>query len=168
MSNERIKWVDLAKGVAIILVILGHGSWNTTVDIFIYSFHMPLLFILSGVTFKEKSGWISVKRDVCRLIIPYAVINIVMFFGTGGGFFSFIHSLIWGNSNDGIILGYEFTGVTLTWFCIALFWGRFFYRICIKINDKYRMLFILVLSITGMYISKVVTLPQYLDGVPVV
>jgi fucose 4-O-acetylase-like acetyltransferase len=57
----RVDWVDYAKGFGILLVVIGHtlrgltGASNTIysrewmhVDTWIYSFHMPLFFFLSG------------------------------------------------------------------------------------------------------------------------
>lgn len=61
----RIAWVDYAKGIGIILVVVGHvlrGLQKTPVhvpgwefaDTWIYAFHMPLFFYLSGL-FAEHS-----------------------------------------------------------------------------------------------------------------
>jgi fucose 4-O-acetylase-like acetyltransferase len=58
MENKRLEFVDALKGFAIFLVIWGHvimqlgGYPNFTYSI-IYSFHMPLFFILSGFFFKS-------------------------------------------------------------------------------------------------------------------
>ncbi|WP_435009253.1 acyltransferase family protein [Tundrisphaera lichenicola] len=62
MKTKRIAWVDYAKGVGITLVVLGHtlrglqssriiadGPAFRSVDSWIYSFHMPLFFLLSGL-----------------------------------------------------------------------------------------------------------------------
>ena len=55
MSKERIEYVDQLKGLAILFVVIGHVYNFRTVDpqtnwVFklIYSFHLPLFFILSG------------------------------------------------------------------------------------------------------------------------
>ncbi len=65
-GKERNIWIDIAKGIGIILVVYGHvlrGLDNAqlpinkeffiTSDLFIYSFHMPLFFVLSGLLFKK-------------------------------------------------------------------------------------------------------------------
>ena len=49
MSNEREKWIDNAKGISILLVIIGHvsgdlsGIWNFD---FVYGIHLTMFFIL--------------------------------------------------------------------------------------------------------------------------
>ncbi|MBQ8345321.1 MAG: acyltransferase family protein, partial [Clostridia bacterium] len=55
-ENGRISWIDIAKGIAILLVLLGHTICPTWMSVYIYSFHMPLLFVLSGYTLKLKEG----------------------------------------------------------------------------------------------------------------
>lgn len=49
--NIHFDYIDLAKGVGIILVILGHGMFpcHFAID----AFHMPLFFVLAGITFKQ-------------------------------------------------------------------------------------------------------------------
>ncbi len=50
-SGERVEWIDVAKGVGIILVVIGHSSMKSIADE-IYYFHMPLFFMLAGTVFK--------------------------------------------------------------------------------------------------------------------
>ena len=84
-------WVDAAKGLGIIFVVLGHAIADTTpnVPIFgkifqiIYSFHMPLFFFLSGFCgikalqkrqLYEKEVYILERFK--RLMIPYFFVGI--------------------------------------------------------------------------------------------
>lgn len=46
---KRFDWVDIAKGIAILLMILGHSSLPNMIQNWIYSFHMPFFFFISGV-----------------------------------------------------------------------------------------------------------------------
>lgn len=61
-QQHRIEWIDYAKGIGIFLVVLGHvlrglvDSVGTgyqpelrAIDQWIYAFHMPLFFLLSGL-----------------------------------------------------------------------------------------------------------------------
>ena len=72
---KRKKWIDNAKGIAMLLVILGHttsqltGHWNFH---FVYGIHLVVFFILSGYTLKKKTinrGFMNAK--FARLMTPY-------------------------------------------------------------------------------------------------
>ncbi|PKU93546.1 Acyltransferase [Bifidobacterium thermophilum] len=59
--KKRIEWIDIAKGIGITLVSFGHlrngdgqSVWLPALDSLIaaiYLFHMPLFFLLGGITF---------------------------------------------------------------------------------------------------------------------
>ena len=74
--NNRIDFVDNARGIAMLLVILGHCqlSSDCTIEKLIYSFHMPLFFFLSGMfaTSSNRVGnvWEGVKKKAKRILIP--------------------------------------------------------------------------------------------------
>jgi fucose 4-O-acetylase-like acetyltransferase len=51
-KDKRIEWVDTAKGIGILLVILGHTILLPFISVPIYAFHMPLFFLLSGLFIK--------------------------------------------------------------------------------------------------------------------
>ena len=46
-STKRIAWIDMAKAIAILLMVIGHEA-SGNIYTWIFSFHMPLFFILSG------------------------------------------------------------------------------------------------------------------------
>lgn len=60
-DKTRLEYLDAAKGLGILLVILGHiYAWNPNINrkilvTWIYSFHMPLFFIVSGMLIKYKN-----------------------------------------------------------------------------------------------------------------
>lgn len=49
----RDNTIDITKGIAIILMVIGHSCCPQHLHHFIYMFHMPLFFIVSGYFFKE-------------------------------------------------------------------------------------------------------------------
>lgn len=78
-ARKRIEYVDVAKGIAILCVVAGHtfaaydpGSLQNK---FIYSFHMPLFFILSGFFYKPQEFKKAFWKKVKSLLVPYFVIN---------------------------------------------------------------------------------------------
>lgn len=81
MESERctrVEWIDFAKCIAILLVIIGHIlSWShpqyKAVYIAIYSMHMPFFFMLSGLTFsvkKEETVSKFIKRKAKTIFPP--------------------------------------------------------------------------------------------------
>lgn len=71
----RQKWIDNAKGIAMLCVIVGHVSgglekpWSFQ---FVYGFHLVMFFLLSGYTFKKKNLDIEyVNHKFSRLMVPY-------------------------------------------------------------------------------------------------
>ena len=69
INPNRIAWVDVAKGIAILLVIIGHTvNFGSATRNFIFSFHMPLFFILSGYTFKLAGDFPVFFQGVKKLI----------------------------------------------------------------------------------------------------
>ena len=75
--------LDITKGIGIILVIVGHfavlphWAWQ-----FIFSFHIPLFFIVAGYLYKQKRTKESLYKDFNRLMVPYFLTcaAIVLFF----------------------------------------------------------------------------------------
>lgn len=80
IQKKRIEWVDIAKGIAIVLVCLGHRNVPGWLTKWIYSFHMPAFFFLAGYTTRYSSykGWVDfLKRKTRGLIIPYLSLGLV-------------------------------------------------------------------------------------------
>ena len=46
--KKRLDYVDYARGVGVILMLIGHLGFGDGVYKVIYSFHMPLFFLISG------------------------------------------------------------------------------------------------------------------------
>ena len=77
-TSNRQQWVDTAKGVCILLVILYHiiehfkpNTQLTQFDSFLYSIRMPLYYTIAGlfVVVHNIKGFLQKKLN--RLIIPY-------------------------------------------------------------------------------------------------
>lgn len=83
-TGGRLEWIDVLKFIAMLLVVIGHASKGGTPDTYryyIYSFHMPLFFIISGMTFylqcqKREFTFISlVKNKAKGLVWPYFALS---------------------------------------------------------------------------------------------
>lgn len=76
-NRNRLGWVDNAKAIGIILIVFGHTiGFGDFAHNFIYSFHIPLFFFLSGylvkVQYLDESFFKHLKRNITGIIVPYA------------------------------------------------------------------------------------------------
>lgn len=76
-NKKRIDWIDQIKGFGIILVVYGHNF--PVVENYIYSFHMPLFFILAGIFHPKRSHFDVIKRRVRQILVPYFLWSFILF-----------------------------------------------------------------------------------------
>lgn len=76
-KQERIEWIDIAKGIGMLMVIMGHTFQLSLVKP-LYAFHMPLFFFLSGMLIRpERRGgaFYEFARKKCRqLLRPWIIV----------------------------------------------------------------------------------------------
>lgn len=135
MVQERLPYVDIAKGIAIWLMIVGHQHISEQAHTYISSFHMPLFFFISGMFFrKNKSFFQNLESAIRGLVIPY------LFFSTIGLaicwispyvhpelYFNMTWMNIFSSAFNGIFIGTtqvtptSFLPIAPLWFLLALF-----------------------------------------------
>lgn len=71
MLSSRIKWIDIAKAISIILIVFGHTMKGGMVRQIIYSFHVVSFIFLSGMTIKHEVPLTQIKKDFCKIMLPY-------------------------------------------------------------------------------------------------
>lgn len=78
--SHRIPWVDYGKGLAIILVFWGHTVCPQPIRDFLYAFHMPLFYFLSGYVYNI-AHYASLRMLLWRkfrtLLVPGVILGIV-------------------------------------------------------------------------------------------
>lgn len=87
-GNKRLNYIDAAKGIGILLVVLGHHIQGKPELIhWIYSFHMPLFFILTGylehrnqADHRQSADLRSyIRKKAAALLWPYYTFSAVNF-----------------------------------------------------------------------------------------
>lgn len=84
--KERIDYLDIAKAICIVLVVVGHfnpvpapDGWSTVVKV-IYSFHMPLFMFVSGLlsakTYSPQPYGCFIWKKFRHLMIPYLLTSL--------------------------------------------------------------------------------------------
>jgi fucose 4-O-acetylase-like acetyltransferase len=79
--DSRVVTIDVARGIGILLVVLGHNAVfrESSHGLYeaIYLFHMPLFFFLSGVTFRWSSPGEALKKRARALLVPYFMMGAI-------------------------------------------------------------------------------------------
>lgn len=84
--QKRVPYVDIAKGIGIILVVMGHNDFSLISPYahkLIYSFHMPMFFFMSGMFFKADMPFLKfLKNRFHRVLKPFLAILLLIFFAS--------------------------------------------------------------------------------------
>lgn len=144
MGSKRLDWIDIAKGIAIILVIVGHTVPNPSpLRHAIFSFHMPVFFILAGYTFRPKPWRELLSDSVSRLLVPYVVLALAwqvptfLMSGvplTSGTLVAGLKTLVFASGVD--VPGLGVTAVGMAWFLAALFTSRLLFNVLVRRFDR--------------------------------
>lgn len=167
-NPDRLKYWDIAKGITILLVVLGHAeNVNPFIRVAIFSYHMPFFFIANAYFIKNYNMLECIKKSSKSLLVPYAVTCI-------------LSAMLCVSQNNGGLPGYQvfilriadmfagmskisvkftqFQSVWLVWFVICLFAARIIYIFLMKfLKDKnifISLVVMLILSYAGMVTGK--------------
>lgn len=79
--RQRLEFIDIAKGIGIILVVIGHSIGWLVPYHWIYSFHMPFFFFISGFLFtiQGKNFLTFTKKRIRSLLLPAMFCTILLY-----------------------------------------------------------------------------------------
>jgi len=133
--KNREEWIDVLKGFGALFVLLGHVvSYTSNVKIYLYSFHIPLFFFVSGYLFKKNKNILGYTFDKFkRFIIPYFIFSFLSMF---------VFTIINGNSmgkreiikNFFFLYGRNPWNSSL-WFLVIIFFTLIIMNILFNVDD---------------------------------
>ena len=136
--RERLSGLDAARGVAIVLVVLGHvvarempagNEWYARLKDTIYLFHMPLFMVLTGITFALSlprfAAWDELARfslrRLERLFVPYVVFGLAIIGGKiVASRFLVVDNLPGASAAWALLVEPTASGATFLWFIYVL------------------------------------------------
>lgn len=134
-KKQRIEFIDLAKGVCILLVVLSH----THVDVpFLLYIRMPLYFLLSGLFFKLYDGFVDFSiRKTNKILIPFLFFYLISF-----GIYLLIRHFLPDIKINTVVDEFYFTDPLFSrlcfnnplWFLISLFTVNIIFYISLSCN----------------------------------
>ena len=158
--RNRINWLDTSKGIAILLMIVGHTSIPPVISNFIWAFHMPLFFIASGWTTNWQKTHFKVftKRKARALIVPFVIYSvIVLIIQISQGWNGFMYWV----SNGWIAYA--------LWFIPVLFLASICTYLVYSVKSKYfHLVCALIFALLGVVLgSYEIQLPWTLSSLPI-
>lgn len=178
-KEKRLVYLDIARGICILFVVFGHALIPTVrennelikgIYTYIYFFHMPVFFIVSGIIFENNlNKYTDNKKFLTKkfklLIIPYIVFSCVSYIGINicfriNGFSNILKSAGYNATNlKDIIIGILFYNNHIDkhlWFVYMLFMA-----FVINIFTKKSKTISLVISIAIFTINHIFKINQY-------
>ena len=163
IQEDRDETFDVLKGIAIILMIVGHCGLSPFRS-FIYSFHMPLFFFVAGYFLKKRPLRKEISLSTKRLIIPYIFAAFWLCIVTICIDPSRLQSI-----TTACLLGFRAqyvpnwinAHVGLLWFILALFWARLITVTLIQRikSDIWLGIVFFSLALIGMFLNNYVFVP---------
>lgn len=163
--HQRLKWVDIAKGMGIIFVVIGHSESSTVIPHYLFWFHMPLFFIISGFLYNayyssNLLNW-SIKISK-RFIIPYISYGLLI---------SFLVLIIHRDPMDflkqliKLIYGGEMLSGSFAtfWFITCLLFTQIIFAI---IQSKFKFRTQLIIIFIFYLLSQMISNVQFLKNIP--
>ena len=158
--NNRMRSIDIAKGIAMICIILGHLG-NSGINRVVFTFHVPIFFFITGffVSSKRSTGEFC-KNKARTLLVPYFItcavmvtIGVIKGASEGdvtGSLIKWVYASIYA-AGDSYREPFNIPGIGAIWFLWASFWGCIFLRISLNMKAGIRIAFIAGLFIFGFF-----------------
>lgn len=141
MAKERYVELDLAKGVGILFVIMGHIQYiSENFRNFIVAFHIPLFFIIAGMLIciheeDKKSLAKTVMKKGRSILQPYFIFSLIFIIAQYEAY-RIGSSITLELVKQNIYLTFIFYGMSVIWFLGALFTGEMAFLVVIKSFKK--------------------------------
>lgn len=156
----RNRLLDIAKGLAMILVVLGHCysfSQDNFILCWINGFHMPFFFTCSGILYGQKAGKESFRLNFCKkartMLVPYFMFEILF-----ACYFCLAQYLADGLTIDfavkKFLAVFNFTGLHTTWFLPCLLFAETIFSVLIKAGKRTCTVAMLGLMLAGLLIPE--------------
>ena len=151
MEKNRKQFLDVARGLAIICIVLGHlgqGSINRVV----FTFHVPIFFLISGYFISAESSVKEfLKKKIRTLIVPYGVFCLAVILSAvafdlllnhgrnalqlaAEWFFAALYG-----AGDSYTYPFTIRAIGALWFLLATFWGSVALRILLDCKAGTRL-----------------------------
>lgn len=167
-TSDRLRYIDIAKGLAMICIILGHLK-NPGINRVVFTFHVPIFYFITGFFVSDRRSTADfIKNKARTLLVPYFVTcGVMVLIGVIRGYMNgnvqdealkWIFAAIYG-AGDTYKEPFYIPGIGAVWFLWATFWGSIFLRISLNMKKGLRIGFIIGLFVFGYFSREICWFP---------
>lgn len=163
MSEKRLQHIDVARGIAIICIILGHLGISE-INRFVFTFHVPIFYLITGYFIKPEGKMSDfIKGKFRTLILPYistCIIIIVLSViinllsspngSVGATALEWLYASLYG-AGDTYREPFYIKSIGGIWFLLASFWGTLFLKLILGLKDHLRVFSVIALFLIGYF-----------------
>lgn len=145
--NNRVEYIDQSKGFAILMLLLSHVTPGDDINTWIFTFHMPIFFIIGGLLLWYRYGDNAVngidiknllRKRAKNLLLPYIVFCLLL-----SVFYVFLSYLAGGRIQyNHFIDTFTFQGVDSMWFIPCYFWAELL--MCLILMNDRKVVYVLI------------------------
>jgi len=135
---ERKNYIDAVKGLSMLCIVAGHFGMEV-VNKFVFTFHVPIFLIVSGLFFTPRDG--IIKKRVTQLVKPYLTTAVIVYIivivketakfilGRNTTFViatylsGFVLEVLYGSGSRTDFLSFELPAIGAVWFFLAIVWA---------------------------------------------
>lgn len=169
IKEKRLDYIDMVKGIGIILVVLGHSTYvSENVLTWLASFHMPLFFIVSGILFAYKRSYQEpfasyVKKRFCGMMLPYFWFSLI-YIGVDY-YYLYAHPEVIDQQfiRSAILQAVSLYGISVLWFLPTIFFGELCFYGLMKKRHPIWLFVVIGVVLAGIPVLGVRLIQEYLN-----
>ena len=166
MKDNRLHYLDAAKGFGMLAIIAGHMG-HPEVEKFVFSFHVPLFFIISGYLYSYKKDY---TRRIKHMLIPYFMtamgllvltdireilkgLRSMNFAAVSKNTVEYVFATIYGSGVRQDFLSYRIKPIGAIWFLLALLISQLIFDFVNQVIKNNKLLALRNISIVLTFVS---------------
>lgn len=168
-KSNRLRSVDIARGIGILAIIVGHFGIPAIVRV-VFTFHIPVFYLITGYFIKEEPVPLFLRKKAKSLLLPYLITCMTVVFLQGivaavqgadvaGTVWLWIKASFYG-AGSSYHLPESFIAIGAIWFLLATFWGSLLMQIVPRRKQYVQIIFVAALFAFGyLTANKLIWLP---------
>ncbi len=172
---QRRNDIDVVKGISMLCIVVGHLGIGS-IEKFVFTFHVPIFLIISGLFFTPRDGLI--KKRFTQMVKPYLSTGLIMYLIVlcktlvklvlhRAKFYEFtsitlnaILGMLYGSGSRHDFFNFELPVIGALWFFLSIFWATaILYYIEKWVPGKLKGIVIILLFLVSFLSAKLTWLP---------